>query len=381
MTRRLRHAALVLALTAVSAFTFASAAQAANGMEVALQDDPLFVNQSYFGIGKALDLAADLKASRLRVNVVWGRVVKSASKKKKPGRVVYDWAIYDRLVNAVSSRGIRLQLTLSGPAPAWATGNRKIGVVKPKASQFGDFAREAAKHFKGLVDRYSIWNEPQLKAWISPLKSNAKIYRALYVAGYNAIKSVDPTAKVLIGETSPFSLPKGRATAPIKFLKAVTKRGHLVADGYAHHPYDFRHPITYNYPGKDNATLKTLGNLTGALDKLASSGKLTTSSGRALDLYLTEWGYMAPGNKYAFGESKRSQFLRQGFDMAVANPRVKQMLQYVLVRPAKKYRFFDMSLVSKSGTKTPAFDALASWARDAAAAGKITVPGPGYRAP
>ena len=274
-------------------------------------------------------------------------------------------------------------MTLTGPAPRWATGNHRIGIYKPKGSLFGDFAKAAAKQFKGLVDRYSIWNEPNLVAWIAPLKSNASIYRSLYVAGYNGIKSVNPSAKVLIGETSPYALAKGRATAPIAFLRAVAKSGHLTADGYAHHPYDFRHAVTFNYPGKDNATLKTLGNLTSALDKLAASHRLTTPGGKALDVYLTEWGYMAPGTKYGVSESTRAKYLTQGFDMAVANPRVRELLQYLLVAPGKKYRFFDMSLVSRKGSQGAAFNALSKWAKDAAAAGKIATPGaaPAYRAP
>ena len=352
-------------------------------MEVALQDDITFGAGSAFGLPRAFDLAAKLETSRLRVNVLWSRVASSATKKKKPKHVIYNFAGYDAIFNAASARGVKLQMTLTGPAPAWATGNHKYGIFKPNAKLFGEFVKATAKHYKGKVDRYSIWNEPNLVAWIAPLKSNASIYRSLYVAGYNAIKSSDPAAQVLIGETSPFSLPKGRASAPIAFLRKVAKGGHLFADGYAHHPYDFRHAINYNYPGKDNATLKTLGHLTSALDKLAASHSLTTPAGKPLDVYLTEWGYMGPGTKYAVGESKRTQYLPQGFQMALDNPRVREMLQYLLVSPGKKYRFFDMSLVSHSGKQSAPFKALSKWATDAAAAGKIAKPGgaPAYRAP
>ncbi|MEA2374663.1 MAG: hypothetical protein QOD53_1126, partial [Thermoleophilaceae bacterium] len=119
-----------------------------------------------------------------------------------------------------------------------------------------------------------------------------------------------------------------------------------------------------------------------ALDKLAASGKLTTPGGKALDVYLTEWGYMGPGTKYAVGEGKRSKYLVQGFQTALDNPRVKEMLQYLLVSPGKKYRFFDMSLVKRNGKKSAPFKALSKWAKDAAAAGKIAKPGgaPAYNA-
>src|SRR5213082_2062929 len=77
-------------------------------------------------------------------------------------------------------RQIRGQLDLSGPAPAWATGNHKQGVVKPNAKLFGEFAAVAARHFDGRVDRYSVWNEPNYVGWLAPRHSEPSLYRALY---------------------------------------------------------------------------------------------------------------------------------------------------------------------------------------------------------
>ena len=77
-----------------------------------------------------------------------------------------------------------------------------------------------AEHFAGRVDRYSIWNEPNWRTWLGPLKSAPGLYRSLYTRGYDAIKKADPRAKVLIGETSPYERP-GLSTAPIAFLRKV----------------------------------------------------------------------------------------------------------------------------------------------------------------
>ena len=62
------------------------------------------------------------------------------------------------------------------------------------------------------MTRYSIWNEPNHRAWISPISRAPSLYRALYTTGYAAIKAADPSAQVLIGETSPFEL--GTAATP-----------------------------------------------------------------------------------------------------------------------------------------------------------------------
>jgi hypothetical protein len=360
---------LICLLTLGLALGVGASAHAATGMEVAVQDDAVLMNRLYGSVPKTLKQVSQLKASRIRVNVVWSYVVGSAKKKRKaPKHIRYNWTGYDALIRKATPRGIRLELTLTGPAPAWATGNHKVGPVKPKATAFKAFASAAAKHFRGKVDRYSVWNEPNYVGWLSPLSQGPALYRALYTTGYNAIKSADPSAQVLIGETSPFGLRK-RATAPLKFLRGVTSRGGLVADGYAHHPYDFTHAPTYRYPGADNATLATLDHLTTALDQLAAAGRLRTPSGGALDLFLTEYGFFASGKKH-LSASKHAKYLVQAFTMAQANPRVRQMLQYGMVKPRGNFHF-DTAVTDQKGRPRLAFKKLAAWAKAAFAAGQI----------
>ena len=371
-------AALLLALFVPSG------ASAARGMEIAVQDDAsLVIELPRPGYReKGLKLASGLRASWIRANLQWSYVVeKDAKQRTAPANIEYNWTGYDALLRAAQARGMNVELSLTGPAPAWATGNHKVGPYKPKASAFKDFARAAAEHFKGGVTRYSIWNEPNYVSWISPLKSGPKIYRGLYTAGYSAIKSVDPSAQVLIAETSPYALRK-RATAPLAFLRGVTcanksyKRAKncstLETDGFAHHPYDFRHKPTFKYPGKDNVTLGTLSRLTSALSKLRKAKLLTTPSGGVPAVYLTEYGYMSSG-RYKVSRSKQGSYLVQAYKIALKNRRVKQMLQFVLIHPPSKYRFFDTSVATSSGGKTSAFKKLAAWVK--ANAARLTVSG------
>jgi GH35 family endo-1,4-beta-xylanase len=366
MTRRLRRIALTLALTAVAALGATSQAQAAQGMELALQDDAVFVTQSYLGHSKGLPLAAQLKVKWIRVNLGWAAVMplSQARAKSKPSSVRYDFTAYDALINAARAHGMQIEVGLTGAAPAWATGNKKIGPDRPSSSRFGEFVQAAVAHFGRNVTRYSIWNEPNHVGWLAPLKSQASLYRKLYVAGYNAIKKTNPTAQVLIGETAPYASRKTNATAPLKFLRDLTKSGSLKADGYAHHPYDLLgNKPTYKFPGNDNVTIGTLSRLTKALDQLASRGKLNTPGGQPLDVYLTEFGYLRSGRKRV-KESTRATWVRQAYDIALKNKRVKQMLHFLLAEPAKRYKFFDTSITSRSGGKTATFNSLAKWAND-----------------
>ena len=85
----------------------------------------------------------------------------------------------------------------------------------------------------------------------------------------------------------------------------------LKADGYAHHPYDFRHAPDYQYPGVDNVTIGTLSRLTKALDKLRKVGALRTNNGSRMPLYLTEYGYFATGHRACRRSSARATSSRR----------------------------------------------------------------------
>jgi hypothetical protein len=382
-------------MTVALALTTASSAMGAKGMEIAVQDDPAIFGGIYSTPQIGLGLAERLHASRVRVNVGWSYVVgRAATKKKPPKHIKYNWSGYDLLIANAGAYGMKVQLALTGMAPAYATSNHKIGPMAPSAKRFKAFATAAAKHFKGKVDRYSIWNEGNHRGWIAPIKKGPKIYRALYVAGYSAIKHVDRKAKVLIGETSPFGLKHGKnATPPLKFLRGVTcankrykrarKCSTLKTDGYAHHPYDFQHKPTYKYPGKDNVTIGTLSRLTKALAKLKKARLLTTPSGGVPFVYLTEYGYLRSG-KRRMPESKRGKYLVQAFTIAQRNSRVKEMLHFLMVQPTRRLAVFDTSLATRAGKPFPAFKKLEAWTRRVASAGAIATtsrPGSGTVTP
>jgi hypothetical protein len=368
----------LMLLAAIGTVLFASVAfprgaEAARNLEIALQDDTVFLGQRYIDRQRAFRLARALGVTRLRVNAHWAysMPLPLAKARRKPAQVPWNFLGLDSLVDAAAENGIRVHLSVTGPAPVWASGNRKISGWRPNGRYFGEFAAALAAHFKGRVDRYSIWNEPNWRTWLGPLKNGPALYRSLYQRGYAAIKRADPAAKVLIGETSPSARP-GFSTAPIAFLRSlacVNKRWKRVrrcpvlkADGYAHHPYDLRHAPGYRYPGADNATMGTLSNLTRALDRIARTGALRYNGGGRMPLYLTEFGYLVSGHR-SLPSKQRSRYLAQAFQMALKNGRVKSQLHYLLVSPPKNSpgSFFNTGLMRRTGAKYPQYRALQRW--------------------
>ena len=373
--------AIVLALLAVPLLS--PPAKAAPGMEVALQDDAVMVYRYYYDRERALQHARELQVTWLRTNVLWSVAAgKQANSRRTPRRLRYDFSAWDALIDRAAAHHINVQVTLTGPAPRFATGNGRIGVHRPSVRYFRKFVAAAVHHFKGRVHRYAIWNEPNHVGWLSPLRRSGALYRSLYANGYSVIKSIDPGAQVLIAETSPRGR-RGISLSPLRFLRQATcaRRdyrparpcGRLEADGYAHHAYDLERPPAAKYPGSDNVTIGTMGRLTSGLDRLAASGLLTTPAGAPLDVYVTEYGYIQTG-RFRQPEARRASYLAQAFEIAQRNPRVRQMLQYQLVRPTRKWAFFDTAIVGRNGKPQRSYRVLAGWAQAAVQQGRILAP-------
>ena len=371
-------AALAVAAAIVTGWLVApDEAKAGRGMELAIQDDALFVQgRKGWGGDRPYEYARALGVTRIRVNLLWAYTMPSNQygARNKPQTINYQFAQIDELIDRAAEHGIRVHLSLTGPAPRWANARRaapKRAWYKPNVSEFGEWSAVVAKHFAGRVDRYSVWNEPNWKTWLGPLKAAPAIYRSLYTRAYAAIKDADPQAKVLIGETSPYGRP-GLSTSPLAFLRAVTcvDRNYrrtracpkLRADGYAHHPYDFAHAPAFQYPGADNVTIGTLRRLTKALDRLSRSGALRFTGGGRMPLYLTEYGYFASG-KRALPPRTASRYLQQAYSIALRNGRVKSQLHYLLtVLPPNTSRF-NTGLVKLSGKRLPQYAGLQRWYR------------------
>jgi hypothetical protein len=368
-------------------------ARAARGLELGIQDDALFVqgNKRFPG-DKSFQYVKALGVTRIRVNLLWAWTMPSpqAGARRKPQQINYNFTQVDDLIDRARKHGIRVHLTLTGPSPRWANASRSMtqSWYKPNPREFGDFAGVVANHFKGRVDRYSIWNEPNWKTWLGPLDAAPALYRELYMFGYTAIKRADRKAKVLIGETSPYGR-RGMSTSPLAFLRKVTcvsrsykrKRGcpRMKADGYAHHPYDFANPPGYQYPGGDNVTIGTLSRLTRALDRLKRSGALRFNGGGRMPVYLTEYGYFASGYR-SVSASKRSRYLQKAYTIALKNPRVKGQVQYMLLtRAPGSQSTFNTGLVSGGGGRLSQYNALVRWYR--ANRNKVKVPGRAFKLP
>jgi len=112
-------------------------------------------------------------------------------------RGLSDWHVRlaDRCVNLARARGMEVLGTLLW-TPAWANGGRGQSVPPRRRADFARFARWTARHFRGRVGAWEIWNEPNDRSF---WRSSARQYVRLLRAAYPAIKAGDRNALVVFG--------------------------------------------------------------------------------------------------------------------------------------------------------------------------------------
>jgi hypothetical protein len=305
----------LVAVLALAASTLgAAAATPASAMEIATQDDSVVLHQHYGNRARALDQMKALGVRWLRINVIWSEY----KRYQRQFRRSNGWQPYDDAVNLARAKGIKVQFTIIGTPDYDRRGDKWLTYYKPKASRFKIFARNVARHFQGRVFRISIWNEFNLGRFLSPQRQAVTLYRALYKAGYAAIKGVDRRIEVLIGETTSSKNPLG-------MLQAVaTTRGGLRTDGVAHHAFQF-----FIRPGARDRRYWGISNIP-AIRRwqrtLARRKLLRTPRGGTPPLLITEYGYQRRGI-YRISEAKRRSWALLSFQYA-RRTGAKQLLWY-----------------------------------------------------
>jgi aryl-phospho-beta-D-glucosidase BglC (GH1 family) len=133
--------------------------------------------------------AAGVKS--VRVDVSW------ESLQPNGRRGVSGWHVRltDRCVNLARANGMSVLGTLSG-TPAWANWGRGATTPPTRSEDFAHFARWAARHFRGRIGAWEIWNEPDYRVFFN---GSTRRYVKLLRATYPAIKAGDPNALVVTG--------------------------------------------------------------------------------------------------------------------------------------------------------------------------------------
>ncbi|MBJ7471353.1 MAG: cellulase family glycosylhydrolase [Solirubrobacteraceae bacterium] len=372
----LRPTAKALAATVLGSLALAPGASASSTQTTFFEAprDLTAAGTSTEGRKAALDTIESLGATALRVNLRWYDVAPQPESTAKPAfdatdPAQYSWGAYGQVIDDAKARGWTILISPSSAVPKWATRAKADTVTRPSAPEFKLFTQAVAKRFAGTKVMWSIWNEPNLENFLRPQVVGGKfvagdLYRELFIAGRSGIKSVDPKARVLFGETAPSGVQRKRQK-PISFLRdalCVTSKykadkkcgGKLSVDGFAHHPYRSIKGIPRS---PDDVTYQVLSRYTRAIDKIAKARQIPAR--RAL--YLTEFGIQSlPDKLFGVSEQQQLEERARAERIAYANPRVRGFSQYLLTDdnptvPGRLWSGFETGLRDHTGKDKPSF--------------------------
>jgi hypothetical protein len=106
------------------------------------------------------------------------------------------WDKYDEIVKLAEEAGVKLIARLDRP-PAWARADKTNPERPPdNFDDFGDYVHAVASRYKGRVEHFQLWNEPNLgEEWTG--RPDAAEYVRLLQIGYARAKEVNPAAVIL----------------------------------------------------------------------------------------------------------------------------------------------------------------------------------------
>ncbi|GMO64601.1 MAG: hypothetical protein Ta2A_12270 [Treponemataceae bacterium] len=209
----------------LSMFVFLSACATNNNQQPPVS---LVIPSDIAGVAHAGDpVSAAENALMDELGIVWVRNDFRWSR-VEPQQGVWDFSRYDRMVEDNIASGRKMLSTL-GFDTRWLhkNGNREDYISPEELPYFLDYVEKVVTRYKGKVDAWEIWNEPNVSVrfWKGP----AKDFYALSKATAKKIRECDPNAKIIAGSFF---------RVPTVFIKNMFASGALDdIDGIAFHPY------------------------------------------------------------------------------------------------------------------------------------------------
>lgn len=193
----------------------------------------------------------------------------------------YDWDGPDRVAATAAKFGIQ-SLGIITIAPQWALDPNASCTIDQHCppldpNTYAHFASVVASRYKGVINTWEIWNEPNLNGqWATA--ANGEGYAAYLKAAYTAIKQANPSAIVLTGGLAA-AADEGGNTSPTTFIRTLYAAG---AKGYfdaiALHPYSY--PVNASYIAPWNSWQQ----MTGIRQLMVDNGD------SAKKIWVTEYG-------------------------------------------------------------------------------------------
>lgn len=254
----------------------------------------------------------------------------------------------EEYVDVLTQNGIKILLTLGLTHPSYDGGY--FPSSERAVAAYAEYCGFIAEHFKGKIDTFEIFNEPDLYYNSDGSKVTGGQYAKLLKAAYEAIKEAQPGATVIAGALT-------EMIGSEQFLKDMLSAGAGdYMDALSFHPY----ANTSRYI--DEWTINTNRNI---LQNIQIAERALDAAGlNDLPIWLTEFGSTSNNeNGYGYTEEQQAVNLVRASVLARTNTRVKRTFIYNFKEKgaSETEREDNFGIVEYSGMKAkPAFLALSN---------------------
>ncbi|HEP1062503.1 glycoside hydrolase family 5 protein [Klebsiella aerogenes] len=267
--------------------------------------------------------------SSFRTDYSWGQL------EKKPGLFVPLDNKTNELINKASEVGVKPLLVLG-------YGNSIYRIDRPvtveQINKYVTYSSWVAKHFKGKVYAYEIWNEwdhLDKKRDDNSLSISATNYCNLVKAVSIAIRKNDPSTKIIAGGFNPTN---GDSR---KWGDMIVNCGILqYVDGISLHPYDFG---SQNKVDKQDTFLK--------INEQYNAWKNKT--GIATKIFITEFGYSSYNGKYHYSAQQIKSTITNYLISAKKYSYIEGVWYYELIDKGNNKNDIESNFGLLNSTKSP----------------------------
>ena len=145
---------------------------------------------------------------------------------EKTRKNAFEWDEPDRVVDAINQAGLGIIARIDNQ-PDWARRDKIFPASGPpdRLEDWKDFVQTLAERYKGKIQAYEIWNEPNLSREWGNAPPDPRAYTELLRVSYQEIKRLDRDAVVITAGLSPTSEQTDRAIANKVFLQEMYTNG------------------------------------------------------------------------------------------------------------------------------------------------------------
>jgi hypothetical protein len=138
----------------------------------------------------------------------------------------FEWDEPDRIVDAISQTGLQIIARVDNQ-PKWAAASVTWPGSGPpdNPKDWSDYLSALATRYKGRIQAYEIWNEPNLDREWGNKKPDPAAYTSMLMSSYQAIKAADPQALVISAGMSPTATNDDHAMPDLDFIGAMYAAG------------------------------------------------------------------------------------------------------------------------------------------------------------